>query len=238
MMTQQQDNTSAWTRSVYPWLIVCCGMLFYCFNYFLRSSPGVLQDQISSAFHINATGFGALAGLYYWAYTPMQLPAGMMYDKFGVRSVLSIAVFTAALGLLVFINADQYYMAGFGRFMIGACCAFAYIGTLKLAAMWLPANRFAFVAGLTTAVGMSAGAIYEQYLEQISKTVPYQQALYPIVLVGIALCVLMAILVRNRSTATGDARNYLQNPMDTRHLLQELKLMVTSKQMWLIGLVG
>src|SRR5262245_61657008 len=155
MTAKQQEATSFWLRSGYPWMIVCCGMMFYCFNYFLRSSPGVLQDQISSAFHINATAFGTLAGLYYWAYTPMQLPAGMIYDKFGVRSVLSIAVLTAAIGLLIFINADQYYVAGFGRFMVGAGCAFAYIGTLKLAAMWLPADRFAFVAGLTTAVGMT-----------------------------------------------------------------------------------
>lgn len=236
MISARQQEPSFWMRSAYPWLIVCCGMLFYCFNYFLRSSPGVLQEQITSAFHINATAFGTLAGLYYWAYTPMQLPAGMIYDKFGVRAVLSVAVLTAAAGLWVFISADHYYLAGFGRLLVGAGCAFAYIGTLKLAAMWLPANRFAFVAGLTTAVGMAAGAKFEQYLASVSKTVGFQDALFPVLIVGIILSVFMAVMVRNRHHSDGE--NNMQNAMDFRHLLQELGMMFNSKQMWLIGLVG
>lgn len=238
MTTLQRTDSTPFMRSVYPWLIVCCGMLFYCFNYFLRVSPGVLQDQLTSAFHINATAFGTLAGLYYWAYTPMQLPAGMIYDKFGVRSVLSAAILTASLGLWVFINTDLYSTAALGRLMIGAGCAFAYIGTLKLAAMWLPANRFAFVAGLTTAVGMCSGTIAQQYLSRLSQAVNYHDALLSVLLVGIVLSVLVALVVKNRDVSAHGSRSYMQNPMDLKTLLSELRLMFTSKQMWLIGLIG
>lgn len=238
MTTAQRSESTPFMRSIYPWLIVCCGMLFYCFNYFLRVSPGVLQEQLTSSFHINATAFGTLAGLYYWAYTPMQLPAGMIYDKFGVRSVLSAAILTASLGLWVFISTDLYATAALGRLMIGAGCAFAYIGTLKLAAMWLPANRFAFVAGLTTAVGMSSGTIAQQYLSRLSQEVNYHDALYSTLLVGIALSILVAFVVKNRDVSSRGSRSYMQNPMDFKTLLAELKLMFTSKQMWLIGIIG
>src|SRR6516164_6016842 len=92
-------------RSAYPWLIVLCGMFFYCFNYFLRVSPSVMQSELTQAFHITATQFGTLAAFYYYAYTPMQVPAGMLYDKFGVRFVLCAACLMAVIGLSVFIQA-------------------------------------------------------------------------------------------------------------------------------------
>src|SRR5690348_11316740 len=82
-------------QSTWPWIIVVSGMLFYCFNYILRVSPSVMQNELTHAFHITATQFGTLAAFYYYAYTPMQLPAGMIYDKFGVRFVLCTACLVA-----------------------------------------------------------------------------------------------------------------------------------------------
>ena len=97
MMANNRAMTSSLLRSGYPWLIVCCGMLFYCYNYFLRVSPSIMQSELSQAFHITATQFGTLAAFYYYAYTPMQVPAGMIYDKFGVRFVLCVACLVAVI---------------------------------------------------------------------------------------------------------------------------------------------
>lgn len=224
-------------RTAYPWIIVLTGMLFYCYNYFLRVSPGVMQDQLTTAFHINATAFGTLAGLYYWSYTPMQLPAGMIYDKYGVRFVLSAAVMTAVLGLWVFINADHYQTAALGRLMIGAGCAFAYIGTLKLASLWLPANRFAFVAGLATAAGMTSGAAAQQYLTRIAKYVNYHDALYSVLIVGVVLSAIVMLTVRNRPAPVSAFENMRRTSTAT-DLLNDAKLIFTNKQMWLIGIIG
>ena len=174
-------------RSSHAWLIVGCGMFFYCFNYFLRVSPSVMQNELSSAFHLTATQFGTLAGFYYWAYTPMQIPAGMIYDKFGARFVLCAACLVVSMGLGIFVSADTYMVAGIGRFMIGLGCAFAYIGTLKLASIWLPANRFATVAGLATAFGMTSGALAQNYLNKVVEVIGYKDALRSALIVGVIL---------------------------------------------------
>lgn len=238
MLTNQRTASASLLRSFYPWIVVSCGMLFYCFNYFLRVSPSVLQDQLSAAFHINATAFGTLAGLYYWAYTPMQLPAGLIYDKYGVRFVLSAAILTAVCGLWVFISSDHYTTAALGRLMIGAGCAFAYIGTLKLASLWLPPDRFAFVAGLTTAVGMSSGAIAQQYLTRITETISYNDALYSVLLIGIALSILVVSTIRRPKRLPNGDRIVPIATMTAKQLGQELNQIFTSKQMWLIGIIG
>lgn len=239
MMSNNRGMKISFLQSGYPWLIVCCGMLFYCYNYFLRVSPSVMQNELTQAFHITATQFGTLAGFYYWAYTPMQIPAGMVYDKFGVRFVLCAAVLLAVAGLSVFISADNYTTAGYGRFMIGLGTAFAYIGTLKLASIWLPANRFATVAGLTTAIGMTSGALAQKYLTKVVESIGYQEALRTAVIAGIILSAIVIIFVRNRpKDANASMANEMQTPINIGQLLTALRLIFTNKQMWLIGIIG
>ncbi len=239
MMANNRSMKISFLQSGYPWLIVCCGMLFYCYNYFLRVSPSVMQNELTQAFHITATQFGTLAGFYYWAYTPMQIPAGMIYDKFGVRFVLCAAVLLAVAGLSVFISAHDYSVAGYGRFMIGLGTAFAYIGTLKLASIWLPANRFATVAGLTTAIGMTSGALAQKYLTKVVEAIGYQEALRSALIAGIILSAIVIILVRNRPKDLNNAAaNEMQTPINIGQLLSALRLIFTNGQMWLIGIIG
>lgn len=233
-------NSRAMTFSFYPWMIVCCGMLFYCYNYFLRVSPGVMQTELAHTFHITATQFGTLAGLYYFAYTPMQIPAGMIYDKFGVRLVLCAACLISVIGLSVFISAQDFYIAGLGRLLIGLGCAFAYIGTLKLASIWLPANRFATVAGLATAIGMTSGALAQLYLNKFIESMGYQQALHTALIAGVTLSIVMFILIRNRPAGANKAKSniYEMNPIDMSQLFKALKFICCNPQMWLIGIIG
>jgi MFS family permease len=74
-------------QTVLPWTICGIGMLFYFYNLFLRVSPSVMHEELMSGLHIGAYQFGNLAAFYYYAYTPMQIPAGVLYDRFGVRLV-------------------------------------------------------------------------------------------------------------------------------------------------------
>ena len=102
-------NPVSFFGSSYPWIICSIGMLFYCFNYFLRVSPSVMQSELSQTFHITAYQFGSLAAFYYYAYTPMQLPAGIIYDKFGARFVLVFACLSALVGLSTFVSSYNFH---------------------------------------------------------------------------------------------------------------------------------
>lgn len=222
--------------SAYPWFMVACGMLFYCYNYFLRSGPSVIQNELSQSLHITAYQFGFLTSAYYWAYTPMQIPAGMIYDKFGVRVVLGFACLVGVLGLHFFLNADTYTVAWLGRFMIGIGCAFAYIGTLKLAATWLPDNLFATAAGLATAAGMTSGALTQRYISHaVQVTGNYQFAMHSGLVIGILLSIIIFIFVRDMPKTSTKAK---PPSMDIRTLLTTVKTIFKNPQMWLIGAIG
>jgi len=188
---------------------------------------------------MTATQFGTLAAFYYWAYTPMQIPAGMIYDKFGVRFVLCAACLMAVSGLTVFISSDHYTTACIGRFMIGLGSAFAYIGTLKLASIWLPTNRFATVAGLATAIGMTSGALAQTYLAHVVELIGYKESLRSALFVGIVLSAIILLLVRNRPKDISEqTEREMQSPINMNQLMNALYVIFTNKQMWLIGIIG
>ncbi len=237
MMKNNGVISRPFSTTYYPWIICIVGMLFYCFNYFLRVSPSVIQDNLIQAFHIKACEFGALAACYYWAYTPMQLPAGMIYDKYGARAVLSIACLTAVIGLAIFATADTYFVAAMGRLLIGFGTAFAYIGVLKLASLWLPANRFATVAGFTNAIGMISGALSQKYLTKAVEYYGYQQALNFALIIGVTLSIFIFLIIRSRPKVLLHA-DFIPAPLNTKQLFAALKVIATNKQMWIIGFIG
>lgn len=238
MMPNNRGITISFFRSGYPWMICFVGMLFYCFNYFLRSSPSVMQNELSQSFHITAYQFGLLTSAYYWGYTPMQIPAGMFYDRFGVRFVLCAASVLATIGVAIFVSTNSFIVAWAGRFMIGLGCAFAYIGILKLASVWLPANRFAIVAGLATAAGMSCGALTQIYITHVVGSVGYKEALSPAIVVGILLSILIVTFVKDRPRNQMSAAHEMQAPINRNQLFNALRIIFTNPQMWLIGTIG
>jgi len=238
MTKHNQTRTNFFTYILQPWIICLTGMLFYCFNYFLRSSPSVMQNDLVQSLHISATQFGTLISFYYFAYTPMQIPAGMIYDKFGPRFVLFFACLIAVIGLATFVSADSFGLACAGRFLIGLGTAFAYIGVLKLASIWLPASRFAAVAGLTTAIGMSSGALSQKYLAKLVEIVGYKSILQMALISGIVLSFLILFTLRNSPKQGVNSTRTIHAPLSMKQLFAALRVMFTNPQMWLIGIIG
>ncbi len=229
-----RDNDSLFRQLFQPWIICSLGMLFYCYNYFLRVSPSVMQHDLMQSLHINAYQFGTLAAFYYYAYTPMQIPVGMIYDRFGARVVQFFACLTAIAGVGVFITADNVMTASLGRALIGFGSAFAYIGVLKLASLWLPPNRFATVAGLTTAFGMVSAIFADKYLTKFVLLVGYKHALHTAFFVGLALSAIILLFMRNKPKTSLPK----QPAMTLGQLGNALIVVLKNPQMWLIGIIG
>lgn len=237
-MTTINRLSHFFSRVFHPWFICTLGMLFYCYNYFLRVSPSAMHHDLMSSLHISASQFGMLAAFYYYAYTPMQIPVGMIYDRFGARSVQFLAMLLAVCGVGLFIVADDFAVASAGRFLIGLGTAFSYIGVLKIASIWLPPNRFATLAGLATGLGMLSAIFSVKFLTSFVQLVGYKDALEVALYLGIALSFVILVFMRNEPK-----KNLLLSQTKPAHmtfmqLTRSLLIILANPQMWLIGLIG
>ncbi|WP_245183366.1 MFS transporter [Legionella israelensis] len=215
-------------------IIVCAvGGLFYCYEFVLRIIPGALQSELSAAFgHISATTFGQLSAFYYFAYSPMQLPVGMLMDRYGPRRLLIFACLSCTLGSWLFSITSSIVIAGIGRFLVGFGSSFAFVGVLSLAVNWLPKHYFSLVAGLITTLGM-LGLVYgEVKITDIAITVGWQHALDLMVIVGAVLTVLTFLFVND------GPKGRVKNGSPLPEFFKNVLYVLTCSEVWLIGIVG
>lgn len=115
--------------------------------------------NLMTHFALTAAGLSFVISLYYYAYTPLQAVVGVLTDYFGPKKVLTSSIGFCVIGCLLFVMSHNFWGAGVGRFFIGVGSAFAFVGVLKLAAMWLPQKRFAMFVGITTSLAMVSGMV-------------------------------------------------------------------------------
>lgn len=229
-----KSKLSTTTVSTTAWLVCLLGAVFYAYEYLLRISPSAMEGALRNHFSLTATGFGLLSSVYYYAYVPMQLPVGVLMDRFGPRRLLTFACFLCAVGTLLFCQTTDYQIAIIGRFLVGAGSAFAFVGVLKLATIWLPENRLAMVAGLTSALGTVGAMLGDNLLSVVVHHVGWQLTDTYTAIFGFVLLFLLwfGIHDHRRDTKSGGTINTFK-----RNLL-DLKIIIRNKQIWLNGFYG
>lgn len=218
---------------LYGWLVCTLAALFYCYEFLLRIQPGVMVPELMQNFSISAEGLGFLVALYYWAYTPLQIVVGSVTDYYGPRRVLIVAIGLCVIGSLMFGMTHSVYVGGVGRFLTGFGSAFAFIGVLKLASMWLPHNRFALFVGITTSLGMLGAMVGEIDMAWAVERFGWHHVVVAGALMGVVLIPLFMFFISERSEAglEGSALNLHQT-------FSGLGTVLRNRQILLTGAIG
>ncbi|CAN5311320.1 MFS transporter [soil metagenome] len=222
--------------NLFAWFICSLGALFYSYEYLLRIMPSVMTVELAQTYQIQAAALGNLAAIYYYVYTPMQLPAGILMDRYGPRFLLTIAALCCAIGTYFFVLTSSLLVAGTGRFLVGLGSAFAFVGVLKLATIWLPLRYFALFAGLTTTLGVIGAMTGNIGLTIIQEHLGWRTTVEGAALIGIVLAMAIGFFVRDQNPA----KKAGEHPRATS--LKEAGLgfinIIKNPRMWMVGLIG
>lgn len=182
--------------------------VFYFFQYVLRSAPAVMMPELSSAFGLSTAALASLVGLFYYAYAPFSLVAGVAMDQLGARRVVPLGCAVVAVGALLFATGDTN-LASIGRLLQGAGGVFALIGAAYIATTNFPASRAATLIGATQMFGMAGGSA-GQFLvgPAIAGGVGWSQFWLFMGIVGAALAILL-LFCMPRSAPKADRGNWL-----------------------------
>ena len=148
-------NTSRFRKGLMVWGTAA---FFYFFQFILRVSPNACADSIMTNLAIDATTLGGVIGFYYTGYTLMQIPAGVILDRIGVRLPVVLGMILCSLGVVVFAFAKSLVILSIARFIMGFGSAFALLSSIKLVSVWFRPRIMSVFIGLTLLAG-TIGAV-------------------------------------------------------------------------------
>ena len=132
------------------WLV---GLLVYMLAVFHRSSLGVAGLAATERFDISAAQLATFTMLQLLVYAGMQIPVGLLVDRFGSRSVMLVGLLLMTVSQAGFALADSYPLALLARAGVGIGDAMTFICVLRLVSSWFPSRRIPFVTQLTGTLG-------------------------------------------------------------------------------------
>lgn len=136
------------------WLIWLIGVFFVLFQFFLQLSSGVIIGCLMVELNLSAIMGGLLSSSFYWIYTLMQIPVGILFDRQNTRIILMSSVFICSIGCFVFSASHELGTLFLGRILIGLGASFAFVGITQILRVHFELKSFAFMIGLTETIGL------------------------------------------------------------------------------------
>ncbi len=80
---------------------------FLFFEMAIQVSPSVMSSQLMNDLHMGSFGLGIMSSVYFYSYTAMQLPSGLLFDRYNPRIIITLSILVCALGTLLFAIANN-----------------------------------------------------------------------------------------------------------------------------------
>lgn len=130
----------------------------YLLSYLYRTVNAVISPELTRELALEPASLGFLTSAYFLAFATMQIPVGMMLDRYGPRRVEPVLLAIAAIGALSFALAEGLAGLTFARALIGVGVAACLMAPLKGFAVWYPPQRQASLSSWIMVAG-SVGAL-------------------------------------------------------------------------------
>lgn len=127
-------------------------------NLFLRGSLGILGPDLTREMHLTPAMLSAVASSFFFAYAAMQLPTGMLLDRFGPRFTLSALLLFTTAGAALFALSESAGGLIAARVLMGIGCAGSFTGAFYVLNRWVPAHKVVTQSGILNSIS-SVGAL-------------------------------------------------------------------------------
>lgn len=157
MSTPLMTKDEAAALPKYTWQLLFRIFIPFALGYFLsylyRVVNSIIAGDLSTDLDLNATELGFLTSAYLITFAVIQLPLGVLLDKYGPRRIEAFLLLFAALGAAIFATATSFNMLVIGRALIGLGVSSCLMAAFKSFVQWFPADRLPLANGLHMTAG-------------------------------------------------------------------------------------
>lgn len=187
----------------YRWRVWGILVTIYLIVFFHRLSVGVIIEDLVESFGMSATQIANLGAMYFYAYTVMQIPTGILVDRLGPKKTVATGCVVAGFGSIIFALAMNIPMAYLGRLLVGLGVSVVFLSILKIQSNWFPAKKFASMSGLTSFIGSMGGLLAQTPLILLVDFIGWRNSFLAMGIITLILALMATIFVKNTPMEMG-----------------------------------
>ncbi len=219
------------------WTIYAVLVAAYMLVFFHRFAPAMVAGELSAAFGITAAALGSLSAMYFYIYTAMQMPAGVLADTLGSRFSVTIGNVVAGSGSIVFGLAETLASASLGRFLVGLGVSVVFVGLMKSNTVWFSTRKYGSISGLTLLLGNLGAIAATGPLALMLLAVDWRTLFVALGVVAILLALLSWWLIRDKPEQLGfpsvaEMEGLPPPKAREQHWLRDLRAVFANKRLW------
>jgi sugar phosphate permease len=219
------------------WTIYVILVLAYMTAFFHRMAPGVVSAELMAAFQTSGVALGSLAAMYYYIYTAMQIPAGVLADTLGPRVGVALGCLVAGVGSVLFGLAETFEAASVGRLLVGLGVSVIFVGLMRSNTIWFSERVYGAISGLTLLLGNLGAILAAGPLALALQATSWRNVFIGIGLFSGLIALLSLLFVRSRPEDAGlpsvqELEGLAPHPPRERHWLLDLRGVLTTGAVW------
>lgn len=181
-------------RAVAVWGL---GVAVYFVAITYRTSLGVAGIDATERFQINSSALSTFAILQLLVYAGMQIPVGLLVDRWGTKRVLVLGVVLFTIGQFGFALSGSYMAALACRVLLGLGDAMTFISVLRLGARWFPARRGPLIAQIAALIGMAGNLVTTLVLARVLDSLGWTATFAGSAVGGVVILVLVLLFLKD-----------------------------------------
>jgi MFS transporter, ACS family, glucarate transporter len=186
----------------YRWIVLTLIFIAYMIAGADRANIGVVVPFIRKEFALSNTDVGAMASLFYLGYAAFQVPAGLIYEKFGVRVFFTLSFLATAVATLIMGLVTSTVQLKAARAFLGLAEAPINVGVLTIINRWFPPHEKGTAVGVFMASIKFSPAVVPPLCAAIIYYFGWREVFYAFALPGLLIGVAWFFLVQDDPRAS------------------------------------
>ncbi|HJO93717.1 MAG TPA: MFS transporter [Victivallales bacterium] len=227
------SNSSLKHLMYYSWLIWGIAAAFAIFQQYTVSVFGLFSSQFSTMLSVSKIDISFMSASFFIAFSLMQIPAGLLLDRYSIKVIYRSSIIISLIGLLVFYFIPYYIPTLISVYIMGLGMSISFVGGIMLIIRWFPSNRFALMVGLLGGAqyfGVALISILSVYIVN-HYNIYYLLAL----LITVNIILLIFIFIFIKPTQADSLRNYSSKKVYP-NIFTSLKGAILIKDSWYVGI--
>lgn len=185
-------------RGNYALLIVLC--LFVILQFFLQTSFAVMEKELAHDFNIDGGYIGLLSSAFFYSYIALQMPVGLLLDRYGVKKICTLSLSIMGFACLLFGSTSDLRLAFLSRAIMGLGAAAGFVAMLKCIHLYFENRKFIFLLSMSEFLGMLGLTVCTLIFSYITDHINWRTSLYVCAAASFALAfAINAIYTRTKN---------------------------------------